>query len=806
MNVSIDYDGIEELFAEAHAEGRPSLFEYETYELMRIIGSETPPKCFLIPRNTKVIDEEVLSFPGEKVVLKIVSPSIVHKTEVGGVRIVPKEPDKVRSAVRRMLYEVPTRYAEQLSAMPESTPAPYRGLSGTALQQAIAADLRGVLQVQFIPPDSSAFGNELIVGLRRTREFGMVVSAGLGGTDTELFARHFRKGRAVVAALTGQVDGEAFFELFKKTLSYKKLAGLTRGQSRMVTDEQLVECFEAMIRLGNHFSPANPHARFFIEELEINPFTFTDYLMVPLDGMCRFSVRRALPAPRPIHFIDRLLHPASIGIVGVSASRKNFGRIILDNILQSGFDREALTLIREGEARDMSGVPCVPDFAALPAPLDLLIVAVGAGQVPALVNDILEQRAAHSVMLIPGGLGETEESRDMAARMMERIEAAHGKGDGGPVFIGANCMGIVSHPGRYNTWFIPEEKYRVSLRADCRRTAVISQSGAFLLFRTSQRPEMDPAYLISMGNQTDLTLGDMMRHFSASREVDVIAVYAEGFKDGDGLNFADAAREAARRGKQVVFYKAGRTPEGKKATNGHTASVAGDYMVCESALRQAGAIVARTFGEFQDLVIMAERFHGFTIRGNRLGAISGAGFEAVGMADFIHADEYSMALGLCSEATRQAMRAVVRAKKLESLVSIGNPLDINPSADDEVHIRMAELMLADEHIDALVVSMTPLSPLTHTLDTDTPAFDMRAPGGLLEGFTALAAHAEKPLVAVVDGGGLFEPFRDALRRNGIPVFERCDLAMSALSLYMEARLGRRADVLSGMVEPFLNGK
>ena len=50
-----------------------------------------------------------------------------------------------------------------------------------------------------------------------------------------------------------------------------------------------------------------------------------------------------------------------------------------------------------------------------------------------------------------------------------------------------------------------------------------------------------------MGNQTDITLGDMMRHFMDSQEVDVIAVYAEGFKDLDGIQFAEAVREAIRR-------------------------------------------------------------------------------------------------------------------------------------------------------------------------------------------------------------------------------------------------------------------
>ena len=68
------------------------------------------------------------------------------------------------------------------------------------------------------------------------------------------------------------------------------MAGLTRGQQRIVTDEQLIECFGSFIAMANHYSPSNPAAAYVIEELEINPFAFREFLMVPLDGMCRFSL------------------------------------------------------------------------------------------------------------------------------------------------------------------------------------------------------------------------------------------------------------------------------------------------------------------------------------------------------------------------------------------------------------------------------------------------------------------------------------------------------------------------------------
>ena len=220
MDLTVAYQAIAELFHNAASEQRHFLYEYEVYTLLSLSGAETPPKYAFIPRNGKPADEEVLALPGEKAVLKIVSPTIVHKTEVGGVRIVPKTPDKVRSAVRRMLSEVPERYAAWLERCPSAAPKAYRGLSGSALCNAIAGDLKGVLQVQFMLPDSSSFGNELIVGLRRTREFGMVISAGLGGTDTELYAERFRKGQAIVAALCDQHDGESFFRLFQNTVCF----------------------------------------------------------------------------------------------------------------------------------------------------------------------------------------------------------------------------------------------------------------------------------------------------------------------------------------------------------------------------------------------------------------------------------------------------------------------------------------------------------------------------------------------------------------------------------------------------------
>ncbi len=796
MDLSIDFDIITSMFDAAFKEGRNFLYEYEVYALLSQSGAETPPQCNFIPRGSKPSDRTLSSLPGDKTVLKIVSPTIIHKTEVGGVRIVEKETNAIRSGLRRMFYEVPENYAAWIERHPEAGPKEYQGLTGDALTAAISRDIKGILQVQFMPPDSNAFGNELIVGLRYTREFGAVISAGLGGTDTELYAKRFRKGQAIVAASVAMNDGETFFQLFKQTIMYKKLAGLTRGQRRIVTDEQLIECFESFIRMGNFYSATNPDAPFVIEELEINPFAFSDYLMVPLDGMCRFGKPGKIPAKRPVMKIDKLLHPKSIGIIGVSATRKNFGRIILDNILSEGFKKENLFIFRDGKD-DSSGVRRVKDFETFKQEghpkLDLFVVAVGAEKVPELVDDILRLDVADSIMLIPGGMGETHDSKDRAQKVIEKIDEAHTTQDGGPVFLGANCMGVISKPGGYDTWFIPEEKLPKQRNLKFHRAALISQSGAFMLHRSHQYPQIRPAYMISMGNQTDLTLGDMVQYFKTSNQVDVIAVYAEGFNDLDGLEFCRAVREAVLSGKEVIFYKAGRPLEGKAATSSHTASLAGDYMVCESCVQKAGAIVARTFSEFQELLFLSETLSRKTIKGNRLAAVSGAGFEAVGMADSIQSDDFHMQLAKFEDITREKIALVLKEKKLATFVTLSNPLDINPAADDDAHAEITRILTQDKSVDAVIVSLDPLSPAMKTLDqTPIKGFDMHQEGSIRYQLIDIAKTSDTPVVAVVDGGRLYDPLRDSLIEADIPVFTVCDRAVAALSLYVQGRLNADA--------------
>jgi len=119
----INYDALTERLRQAHKEGRSFLYEYEVYDFLSNLGAETPPQCALIFQGMQQpSDKEIMGLPGDKAVLKIVSPTILHKTEVGGVRVVDKEPNKVRSAARRMLYEVSENYALWIERNQQAAP------------------------------------------------------------------------------------------------------------------------------------------------------------------------------------------------------------------------------------------------------------------------------------------------------------------------------------------------------------------------------------------------------------------------------------------------------------------------------------------------------------------------------------------------------------------------------------------------------------------------------------------------------------------------------------------------------------
>ncbi len=657
-----------------------------------------------------------------------------------------------------------------------------QALEGSELETLLAA-----LGIAYAPAAAEPQAPSLRIRLERTREFGMVLSAGFGGLDAEIDEGNFRRDRAAVHAAAELTDAGDFLGLFQRTIAWQRLAAQARQRGEAPPEAALRACFDTLLAFAR-----GPWEDLLPQSLELNPVLAAGSIAVAA-ATCEFGAPPAERLPRPTHKIDKLIHPKSIGIIGVSSTSMNFGRIILKNLMGSGYPKGQLCIIRPGES-EIDGVRCVDGLKALDRKLDLLIVAVAASAVYDLVDEIIASDAVESVMLIPGSLGETRASREPAAALAARINAAHARPGGGPIFLGANCLGVVSHPGNYDSWFIPLERLPKPQKKAERNSVMLSQSGAFMITRISQNPWLDPRYMLALGNQTDLTHGDMLSYFAELPEIDSIGIYIEGFKDGDGLDFARAVRKAVTKGKDVVVYKSGRTAPGMGGVMGHTASIAGAPILFESVVRHAGAIVAEDFNSFDDLFYIAGALHDKAITGKRLGAISGAGFEAVGMADSIASDSFAMEMGALEPGTITRTEDILRAKKLDALVEVRNPIDINPGADDEAHLQIVEAFLQDPNIDAVVVGLDPTAPSVRALESSKlrPGFDINDPKSTVHLMPPLVNRNQKPVIGIVDGGSLYDAMCARLMDQGVCIFRNCARGTKALVRYVEARLNADA--------------
>jgi len=766
---------IEAIFHKAEQDGRHLLLEPEVYELLSACGIPTPRSIFL-RRGERANRKKLAVLKSPEVVIKIVSPLIVHKSDVGGVAFVPNRIDSINGSVLRMLRDVPAKFSDWQKKI---------GSREAYSPEEIRNQVRGFLVLEKVAYEDLGFGSELLVGIRHSREFGPIVTMGLGGLDVEYLNERLKEGQALAVGSAHLLRREEIAPLLRPLAFYDKLTREHRGRGAVMAENELVSSFSRFLGLARLFSPYAKKSPFVIEEAEVNPFVVVDGRLVPLDGMCRFSRAHSQAKLRLSSSVDFVLHPQSIGIVGVS-ERLNLGRIILKNILREGFPREKVYVVKPG-LEEIEGCRCLPSVSELPETVDLFVLTLAAEQSVSLMKDLVEAEKARSVVIIAGGLGEKKGTEALEESIRNLLKRSRRAGKLTPVVNGGNCMGIYSAPGKYDTTFIPEYKLASPGKKNP-RLIYISQSGAFMASRMSKTPLTEPRYAISLGNQIDLTASDYQHYFKNKEEAPLLALYIEGFQPGDGLALARAAKEAVKKGKMVVVYKSGRTPEGRQATSSHTASVAGDYAACRSILEASGVFVAEDLNEFesavQNLLLLSEK----TPRGRRVGLISNAGFECVILADSLR-NGCDLELPSFSVKTTARLAEILAPLGIDRLQDIRNPLDVTPVADDAAFAGCVEALLADPGIDCAVVSPVPMTSALQTLPpAEVHKENIYQPEGIGRRLVELFRKSSKPFVVNIDAGAPYQPLVDLLVAAGVPVFRHSDRALRFLGKFVHLRL------------------
>jgi acetate---CoA ligase (ADP-forming) len=231
-----DSGRVRAILERAESEGRRRLLEPEAYEVLESYGIPVTPYRFA--SSAEAAEEAFRALGGEPVVLKAVSPQVVHKTEIGGVLLDLRTPEAVREGWRRLEAAV----SQQAGG-------------------AEAAEFRGVLVTPF-----HGSGREMVLGMSLDPTFGPLLMFGLGGIYVETF-------RDVAFRIPPVTELEAH-EMMREIRSFPLLEGV-RGEAPV----SLSSVAEAIQRLSQLVLD---HDR--IASIDMNPFLATPDGCMALDA------------------------------------------------------------------------------------------------------------------------------------------------------------------------------------------------------------------------------------------------------------------------------------------------------------------------------------------------------------------------------------------------------------------------------------------------------------------------------------------------------------------------------------------
>jgi acetyltransferase len=385
-----------------------------------------------------------------------------------------------------------------------------------------------------------------------------------------------------------------------------------------------------------------------------------------------------------------LFKPATMAVVGVSTTMDNHPANVIYTKNHLRYPVKVFPVNPRGGIFQRERL--YESIEQIPEPVDLAVIAARAGHVPGIVEQCIRCGVGGAVV-VSGGFSETGDSRAQDRLKQMALEA------GFPI-IGPNCLGIYC-PGILDTFFLPGERI---IRPGAGNVGFISQSGGVLVDQMVKfaGQGIGLSLGVSIGNKAVVRETDLLGWLETDPATAVIAFYVEGFERREGREFIEMAKAST---KPVIVMKAGKSSRGREAVSSHTASLAGDYAVFASVLKQYGVVEARNEHE---LTAFAEALscYGSPIRGS-VGIISVSGGHGVLAADACSAH------GLCLPKLSDASAGRIRERlspEIRSIASLKNPVDLTGSARDTDFIAAAEVMSRDPDIDCILILLLPYSP------------------------------------------------------------------------------------------------
>ena len=517
---------VREVLDKALAEGRTALTAPEGRVICEAYGIATPGEGLATSAEEAA---ELAGKLGLPVVLKIVSPDILHKTDAGGVLVGLRTVEEVRTGFDRILANA---RAHDAAAR----------IDGVQVQQMVGG------------------GHEVIVGAVSDPTFGKVIAFGLGGVLVEVLKD--------VTFRLAPVSGDEALGMLDDIKAAEVLRGV-RG-AEPADREALAALIERVGTLVSDFPE--------ITEVDLNP-VFAD-----ARGAVAADVRILIGEPPPevprlpreviLGQMTRIFKPRAVAVIGASGEAGKIGNSVMRNLIDGGYQGQIFPI--NPKAPEIMGLPAYRSIADVPHDVDVAVFAIPAKFVAAALEEVGRKGVAGAIM-IPSGFAETgnvegqQELVDIARRHGVRM-------------LGPNIYGYYYTPENLCATFCTPYDVKGSV-------ALTSQSGGIgmAILGFSRTTKMGVSAIVGVGNKADVDEDDLLTFFEQDDNTKAVAMHLEDLKDGRG--FVEAARRVVKT-KPVIVLKAGRTAMGARAAGSHTGALAGDDKVYDDILRQAGVVRA----------------------------------------------------------------------------------------------------------------------------------------------------------------------------------------------------------------------
>lgn len=442
------------------------LSEAEGYQLLRDFGVPAPK--FKIVKSAEEAAKAGAEI-GYPVVMKIISPQIIHKSDAGGVIVGVTGKDAARDAYNKIVESAKAYNPD--------------------------ARIEGIIVEEMANP-----GLELILGGKTDPAFGKVITFGMGGTLVELMKD--------VTLRILPVDEEDIRTMVTEINAYPLISGY-RGM-KPKDEETLVEIIKSVAK----FFEENEK----VKEFDINPLRLYE------EGACAVDARIIIdddykPAARPEREIvpPEYFNPRSVAVIGASSDPKKMGYAVMHNLLH--FPGQIYPV--NNKRSDVQGLKAYPTVSSIPNPVDLAVITVPALQVPKVMQECGE-KGIPLVVVITAGFKETgSEGKALEDRMLEIARSYNIR------IVGPNCLGLIVPPRGLDTTYVHESPDSGGIAFISQSGAIINT-----VVDWSLKNDIGFSAVFSVGNQSDLDFIDYLRFVEQDRNTKAVILYVEQLTDG----------------------------------------------------------------------------------------------------------------------------------------------------------------------------------------------------------------------------------------------------------------------------------